>query len=158
MTLRAAGRRAAAAAAPVAAAAAPTAALVLTTLRTFAFLERVFAALRAPAARPAEARDFVLRLFVEARFFEAFLLEARRDGLLDRLLDRLVDRLLDDRLPVERFFEDDFFEEREDFREEPFLEAAIWFLLLTRLDLGVASDQVARESSGHGNSVARKTI
>jgi len=95
----------------------------------------------------------VLRLFVELRFFEAFL----PDRLLD---DRFEERLLDERL-AERFFEDDFFdffEDLEDFREEPFLEAAIWFLLLTRLDLGVVSERVVRIFCCRGNSVARKTI
>jgi len=72
-----------------------------------------------------------VRRFVdaEARFFDAFF-------LLDlRLFD---DRLLDDRLADERFFED-FFEDFEDFRDERFLDAAIWFLLLTRLDWGAES-------------------
>ena len=90
-----------------------------------------------------------------ARFFEAFLLDLRLDVLLERLFD---DRFLDDRLAAERFFEDDFFEDLEDFRDERFLEAAIWFLLLTRLDRDAESYKSLEGFRCRGNLVAPEAI
>jgi hypothetical protein len=119
--------------------------------RGLALRVEAFAALRVPALRLDE-RAFDPRLLAElrrfgdaARFFDAFLLE--------RFFD---DRLLDERLD-ERFFED-FFEDFEDLRDERFLEAAIWFLLLTRLDRDAASYKVAKGLRCRGNLVAPEAI
>ena len=131
ITLRAGALRAATAA-PVAAAptAAPTAARLATFL-TVRFLAEAFPAFLAAAERLVE------RAFDAFDAFDAFLLPARFFELFFE--ERLEERLLDERFfepPDERFFEEDFFDDFLDFRDEPFREAAIWFLLLTVLDWG----------------------
>jgi len=157
MTLRGAGAARRGAAAPaVAAAAAPVAAPAAGRGFALRLGAGAFLALLAVVERREEVRAFEELFLLPARLFEAFLLEERffEAFLLD---ERFAERFFDDRLPDERFFED-FFEDLEDFRDERFLEAAIWFLLLTRLDRDAVSEKVAGELRCHGNSVARKTI
>ena len=142
ITLRAGALRATTAAPAAAApAAAPTAAR-RTIFFVFRFRADALPALRAAAERFAEDAPRFLELF-----FELFLLDLRLDD----------ERLLDERFFDDRFFED-FFEDFEDLRDERFLEAAIWFLLLTVLDSGAESERVAGKMRCRGNSVARNTI
>jgi hypothetical protein len=133
MTLRAAGgRRAAIAAAEPAAGPAAGAGVVAGFGLAIGARAGALAALRGAALRGAVLRRAAgLRRAFEELFGR--LLERFFDAFLD---ERFFDAFFDDRLPDERFFEDFFGDFFEDFRDERFLEAAIWFLLLHSFEVG----------------------